>query len=130
MSNNRRRNGNRPRNGDNDGSNLPIIREFRFTHKGRTYTLPPASEAMKSVKADTLIDAALNNWDNEEVQSKFSMSTLAVVLPMLSADTVDALRDMSMVDFGALLSRWLRKTGADLGKSDTSSASQPTTLRL
>lgn len=94
--------------------------EFTFIHKGRSYTLPPASTVVKKVKASVLIDAAISG-DKRSAEMDMGLALIAAAADDITPQTLEALRDMDIMTFGCTIGAWMQQTGADTGKSVSSS---------
>lgn len=86
---------------------------YTFTHDGEQYTLPPADQGRRSLKAGALIDVLMDENDRSDV--KFGLQLLMSVKP--SAEALAALRDMDVETFSETLNDWMETTGAEAGKS-------------
>lgn len=115
MSNNRSRN-RRPQRPAQD-SHIDAVRPFRFKHGDQTFTIPPASEGTKRMKAGALIDMAEDG--TEAGQMRFFVAMLNAAGP--SEEAMAALRDMPIDRFGSVMRQWVERTGGHPGKSGPSS---------
>jgi hypothetical protein len=119
MSNSRNRNRNRNRSNTTPppgDSHVDRVMPFRFKHEGKTFVIPPASEAVRNVKAGGFIDAVRSD---EMGQMRYFVSLLDAAEP--SAEAMDALRDMDLQRFANVMQQWVERTGAHPGKSGPSS---------
>jgi len=116
MSNNRSRN-RRPQQGAVHDSHIDAIRPFRFKHGDQTFTIPPAAEGTKRMKAGALIDMAEDG--TEAGQMRFFVAMLNAAGP--SPEAMEALRDMEIERFGSVMRQWVERTGGHPGKSGPSS---------
>lgn len=92
---------------------------FTFTHRGRRYTLPPASKAPARMEAGVLIDSIKDTTGAGD--ARLGIAMLEAVEPDPAAMT--ALRQMTVEQFNRTVGRWMAASGADLGKSAGSSNS-------
>jgi len=92
-------------------------RPFTFTHGDERYTLPPAAAAPSRMEAGALIDAVTDTSGVGELRLGIAMLHAAGPDPA----ALKALRAMSIEEFGRVIGRWMRQTGAAPGESPGSS---------
>ena len=90
---------------------------YRFTHDGRTYTLPSAASVAGRIDAGVLIDLIDGGDDMAQVRFGIAMLKAAAV----DHDTMAALRAKPVSEFSELLADWLQWSGVNPGESSRSS---------
>lgn len=116
MSNNR----NRPRPQHNHvARDLVAGGDYVFHHKGKRYTIPPASQALKAMTAGVFIDAVMDTTGESE--TRLGITMLHEVNP--APEAMAALRSMTIEQFGQTIGDWMKRTGANPGESERSSNS-------
>lgn len=97
-------NGHRP----TGSTGQPVLDDFEFTHNGETYTLP----SFATLKAGLI--RRVRNMDKAD-------GLFAVIEEVANEDTLAAVDDMTMTEFGDMLRNWQRHAGVSLGESHSSS---------
>jgi hypothetical protein len=95
---------------------------YRFTHAGKTYTLPSTEAAAGKVPAGITMDAILEP-DSEMTQARLGIAML--VACGASDEAMAAVRAMPTSDMITIIGEWMSFTppgGASLGESSGSSA--------
>lgn len=120
MSNNRNRNRTRsqPQQGQT-ARDLTTDSDYVFHHKGKRYTIPPASRALKEMPAGEFVDAVMDTTGAGE--TRLGISMLLAVEP--DPEAMKALRSMTIEQFGQVVGDWMKRTGANPGESERSSNS-------
>lgn len=118
MSNNRNRNRHRPQQGQ-AARDLASGSDYVFHHKGKRYTLPPASGAPKAMTAGVFIDAVMDTTG--EGETRLGIAMLQAVNP--APEAWEALRSMTIEQFGQIVGDWMKRTGVNPGESERSSNS-------
>lgn len=88
--------------------------DFTFHHKGRQFSLPPASECAQDVPAGVMMDAVMSGTEQDGIR----LGLAAVNSPKISKAARDALRDKTTREFTEILSRWMNAGGVNPGKSE------------
>lgn len=91
---------------------------FSFSHKGKTFTLPPIKDGLLNVDAGSVIDAVMNEND-QMADVRLGVGTL--VKSGVTDEAMKALREKPFGEFAKILAKWMSSHGADLGKSESSS---------
>lgn len=90
---------------------------FTFHHKGRQFSLPPASESVSGIPAGVLIDAVMGGDTMAEL--KLGLATLEA--SGATSASVTALREKPFSEFAEILGKWMKGNGVNPGKSEPSS---------
>lgn len=109
----------RNRNNQNRRANVERVAngEFTFHHKGRQFTLPPASSCAQDVPAGLMMDAVMNGSEEDGIR----LGLASINSPKISKAARDALREKTTGEFTEILSRWMNAGGVNPGKSESSS---------
>lgn len=120
MSNNRNRNRHRSQSQQGQTAReLTTGSDYIFHHKGQRYTIPPASQALKTMPAGEFVDAVMD--DTGAGETRLGIAMLHAVNPDPAA--MAALRSMTIEEFGQVVGDWMKRTGANPGESERSSNS-------